>query len=62
MRTVKAKVIRVSHRLCGDDMPLLLFVESGDTFDRHVIRFRCSRRKDDVFRVSSNEVCDMLDS
>lgn len=46
--------------LCGNNMPLLLLVKSGNALDCHVVRFCCSGSEDDVFRVSTDQIRDML--
>jgi len=50
----------MTHCLCCDDMSLLFFVESSDTFDRHVVRLRGSRCEDNVFCIGPNHVRDVL--
>ena len=49
-----------TYRLGCDDVLFSVLVETGNTLDGHVVGFCGTRGKHDVFRLSANEVGDML--
>ena len=49
-----------AHRLNCDDMLFLFLVETGNTFNGHVVRLRCTRGKNDVLWLSADEACNIL--
>jgi hypothetical protein len=49
-----------THGLGCDDMLLLLSMEACDALDDHVVGLGCPRCEDNIFRVSPNEVSDIL--
>jgi len=50
-----------NHERIGDSHVLLLsLVESSDTLDSHVVRFSSSRSENDIFRVCSDEIRNVL--
>ena len=49
-----------AYRLGGDDVLLPVLVETGDTFDGHVVCFRCTGSEYDVFWFSPDEIGHML--
>ena len=51
---------RVSRKSVDSHVLLLALVETSDTFDRHVVGFGSSRGENDIFRVRSNQIGNML--
>ena len=49
-----------TYSLRCDDMLLFFLVETGNSFDGHVVSFGGTRSKNDVFRVCTNQIRDML--
>ena len=41
-------------------MTLFLLVKSSDALDRHVVGFCCTRSENNVFRVGTNKIGDVL--
>jgi hypothetical protein len=49
-----------THSLSSYDMPLFVFVKACYTLDGHIIRFCGPGRKNDVLRIGTNQVGNML--
>jgi len=50
----------MTYGLRRDDMPLFLLVETGDAFNGHIIGLCRTRSKDNIFRISTNKIGNML--
>lgn len=45
-----------TYDLSGDDVVLLVLVETRDALDTHVVGFRCARSEDDLLWISTNQL------
>lgn len=48
------------YRLCCDDMLLFVLIETSYTFDTQVVRFGRTGREDNLFRISTDQLSDLL--
>ena len=53
---------KATYSLGGDDMLFLLLIKPCHAFYDHIVTLRGARGEDDIFRLGTNEVCNMLTS